>query len=193
MWRYYNPFGHCQLLLDKCSKFAQKWKIYFNPSKSAAIFFHKGKCTSEKSFTLNGHEIPKTQNVEYLGLPIGDNNFTWKLIEEKWKKVEKCFYSLYGIGCKSKSACFSVTSFLYKQFCQSIFRYNLDFVYLTEKRLKELEKPKKFARIRPLLETLYSEMAEQLCIKHKIFFLKQLRNSSVCWNILTFLRGNYKE
>ena len=34
-------------------------------------------------------------------------------------------------------------------------------------------------------------MIEQLYTKHKIFFLKQIKNSSVCWNILTFLRGNY--
>ncbi|RNA13742.1 hypothetical protein BpHYR1_019180 [Brachionus plicatilis] len=38
---------------------------------------------------------------------------------------------------------------------------------------------KKFARIRSLLETLNLEM--------------RLKKSSMCWDILTFLRGNYKD
>ncbi|RNA22215.1 hypothetical protein BpHYR1_042389 [Brachionus plicatilis] len=57
-----------------------------------------------RNFTLNGNEIPQNENVEYLGLPIGNSEFIWNFVQEKWKKVEKSFYSLYGLGCKPKAA-----------------------------------------------------------------------------------------
>ncbi len=41
-------------------------------------------------------------------------------------KVERAFYSLYGIGCKPHALNPKTIAFLYKQFCQSIFRYGLD-------------------------------------------------------------------
>ncbi|RMZ97017.1 hypothetical protein BpHYR1_025830 [Brachionus plicatilis] len=44
-------YGHCQILLDLCSNFSKIWEIYFNPSKSVS-------------------------SVEYLGLPIGDSEYT---------------------------------------------------------------------------------------------------------------------
>ncbi|CAF0919170.1 unnamed protein product [Brachionus calyciflorus] len=48
----------------------------------------------------NCTHIPNVQGFEYLGLPIGSNIFITEFIEEKWKKVEKSMYSLYGLGCK---------------------------------------------------------------------------------------------
>ncbi|RMZ93793.1 hypothetical protein BpHYR1_028259 [Brachionus plicatilis] len=80
------------------------WKIDFNPTKSAAIIFQKGTVLLRKTlFPLDGFEIPQTQNVEYLGLPIGN---------KKWKKVERNS-SFYALGCTPKSACPNLVSFLY--------------------------------------------------------------------------------
>ncbi|RNA28425.1 RNA-directed DNA polymerase from mobile element jockey-like [Brachionus plicatilis] len=128
-------FSHCQTIIDKCSKYAQRWKIDFNPLKSAALVFQKGKAIMMRNFTLNGYEIPKTENVEYLGLPMGNSEFVWNFVEEKWKKIEKSFFSLYGLDCKPKAAPPGLVGFLYKQFCQSIFRYHLDLVFVGETKL----------------------------------------------------------
>ncbi|RNA02401.1 hypothetical protein BpHYR1_045385 [Brachionus plicatilis] len=135
-----------------------------------------------RNFTLNGYEIPQTENVEYLDLPIGNSEFVWNFVEEKWKKVEKSFYSLYGLGCKPKAAPPGLVGFLYKQYCQSIFRYHLDLVFVGETKLGELDirqnllikrmfDIKKYARFRPMLEALRLETVEQLYMKFKIFFM----------------------
>ncbi|RNA06407.1 hypothetical protein BpHYR1_041057, partial [Brachionus plicatilis] len=113
-------------------KYAQRWKIDFNPLKSAALVFQKGKSIMMRNFTLNGYEIPQTENVEYLGLPIGNSEFFWNFVEEKWNKEEMSFYSLYCLGCKPKAAPPGLVGFLFKQFCQTIFRYHLDLVFVVK-------------------------------------------------------------
>ena len=50
---------------------------------------------------------------------------------------------------------------------------------------------KKYARFRPMLEALRLETVEQLYMKHKIFFMKQLKNSKICWELLLFLHSDY--
>ncbi|RNA13949.1 hypothetical protein BpHYR1_052376 [Brachionus plicatilis] len=83
--------------LDKCSKFAQKWKIDCSDFLSKwqvydqdKFIFDTNKVVASKflAFNLNlyGFEILQAQNVEYLGLPIGD---------KRWKKVETEYKILY--------------------------------------------------------------------------------------------------
>ncbi|RNA17001.1 hypothetical protein BpHYR1_006488 [Brachionus plicatilis] len=50
---------------------------------------------------------------------------------------------------------------------------------------------KKYARFRPMLEARRFETVEQLYMKHKIFFMKQLKNSKICWELLLFLDSDY--
>ncbi|RNA36685.1 hypothetical protein BpHYR1_040856 [Brachionus plicatilis] len=161
--------GVVRVLVKKQVFLNERWKIDFNRLKSAALVFQKGKSIMMRNFILNGYEIPQSENVEYLGLPIGNSEFVWSFVEEKWKKVEKSF--LYGLGCKSKAAPPGLVCFLYKQFCQSIFRYHLDLVFVGETKLGELDirqyllikrmfDIKKYARFRPMLEALRLETPE---------------------------------
>ncbi|RNA15284.1 RNA-directed DNA polymerase from mobile element jockey-like [Brachionus plicatilis] len=169
-----SVIGYCDDL------YAQRWKIDFNHLKSAALVFQKGKAIMMRNFTLNGFEIPQTKNVEYLGLPKGNSEFVLNFAEEKWKKVEKSFYSLYGLGCKPKAPP-GLVGFLYKQFCQSISRYHINLVFVGETKLGELDirqnllikrifDIKKYARFRPMLEALRLETVEQLYETQYIFY-----------------------
>ncbi|RNA08481.1 hypothetical protein BpHYR1_043207 [Brachionus plicatilis] len=191
-------FSHCQTILDKCSKYAQRRKIDFNPLKSAALVFHKV------------FEIPQTENVKYLGLPIGNSEFVWNFVEENWKKVEKSFYSLYGLGCRPKAAPPGLVGFLYNQFYQSIFRYHLDltqtitrldFHYSTFehkntsycKQLKNLEKkihfdPMEYNKNRGLVDSVkfvYSQINMELKLDYFYFYkilndlLRLCKNSAI--------------
>jgi hypothetical protein len=195
--------GHCQKLLDKCAAYSTRWKIEFNPKKSAVLVLQKNKIVDKPKFVLNGFEIPHVQNVEYLGMPIGDYDYVMKYLEDKWKKVEKNFYSLYGLGCKLKSAAPELVGYLYKQFCQSAFRYHLDLLYISESKIKEFEIRqnlmlkraigiRKFGRFSPVLEAIKVESIEQIYMKHKIFFIKQLMNHRMCYNLLRFLHSDYE-
>ncbi|RMZ99984.1 hypothetical protein BpHYR1_002046, partial [Brachionus plicatilis] len=123
------------------------------------------KIKDKPDLKLNDLSISQSESTEYLGLPIGDGKFVNDFVEEKWKKVEKSFYSLYGLGYKPKMTSPDLLGFLYKQFCQSIFRYHLDTVWIGADKLSEFETRqnlllkralgiKKFARFRPMLEAI---------------------------------------
>jgi len=118
--------------------------LEFNASKSDAVRFYKSKVTFDSKFILNGNIIPNVSGFIYLGLPVGSYDFINEFLEKKWKSVEKSLYSLYGLGCKSKMMSPNLISFLFKTYCQSIFRYVLDNVFISETKLKEFDYEAKF-------------------------------------------------
>ncbi|RMZ94053.1 hypothetical protein BpHYR1_052931, partial [Brachionus plicatilis] len=143
---------------------------------SAALLTQKSKVKDLPYFTLNIKVIPQVQNLVYLGLPIGESEFVSNFIEENWMKVEKSFYSLYGLGCKPKISSPAIVGFLYKQFCQSFFRYHLDLLFI----VKRAYGIKKFARFRAMLESVKVESIEQMYLKQKrqkpiVIFLSDLK------------------
>ena len=135
--------------------------------------------------------IPNGDGCIYLGLPLGKKEFIEEFVDNKWKSVEKSFYSLYGMGCKPKRTNPHLIAFLYKQYCQSIFRSCLDNLFISERQLNELELRqnmllkqtlgiKKYGRVKPMNECLKVESIRQIYFKHKIFFLQQLKANSLC-------------
>ncbi|RNA29534.1 hypothetical protein BpHYR1_050029 [Brachionus plicatilis] len=89
-------------------------------------------------------------------------------IEDKWKKVERSFYSLYGLGVKPSISNPSLIVFLFKQYCQSIFRHVMDNIRIPCSMLKEFDSRqsmiikrmiglKKFTHTTPLNEALNLE------------------------------------
>ena len=118
---------------------------------------------------------------EYLGLLLRRREFVAKFIEEKWKKVERSFYSLYGLGCKPMVSNPKLISFLFKQYCQSSFRHILDNIFITNSLLNELQTRqnllikriiglKLYTHVTPLNEALRIESLGQIYFKHKMFF-----------------------
>ena len=81
-------------------------------------------------------------------------------------------------------------------------RYHFDTLLIGQSKINELEirqnlllkravGVKKFARFKPMLESIKVESVEQVYMKYKIYFLKQIRQSKICNNLLTFLRQKY--
>ncbi len=99
-----------------CVKYASKWKMEFNSKKS--VYSQVGPDFEEKNFEINGNTLKKVDNFIYLGLPIDKSPNKTKYFDEKFKKVERSFYSLYGLGCKPKHLSPRSIGFVYKQFCQ---------------------------------------------------------------------------
>ena len=73
--------------------------------------------------------LNKEDGFIYLGLPIGNNEYKEDFIENKFKKTERSFYSLYKLGCKPYALCPRTIAFIYKQFSQSIFKYGLEVLF----------------------------------------------------------------
>ena len=89
--------GHMRRLLECCDRFAKNWKFEFNPIKSVSF------CSSTKNseqFSIGSNVIPSVKEFEYLGLPIGEQEFDEEFFDEKMHKVERAFFSLRGTGCK---------------------------------------------------------------------------------------------
>ena len=59
-------------------------------------------------------------------MPIGDKKFVENHFLNKFRKVEKSFYSLNSVGCKPNGINYFLIAKLYKKFCQSIFFYGLE-------------------------------------------------------------------
>ena len=107
---------HLNMLIGVCEKFARKWKMEFNPTKSSLVTF--GQIFKENNIIMNKEAIPQKDSIIYLGFPIGDKNFVDEFIEKKFSKVEKSFYSLYAMGCKPNGLNPKTIGFIFKQYCQ---------------------------------------------------------------------------
>ncbi|CAF1085384.1 unnamed protein product, partial [Brachionus calyciflorus] len=124
-----------QFILDIINCYSREWMIEFNSTKSAYMSFSKDKFFQKYNFKLGEVTITKKEGIIYLG----DHNFVNNYLNEKMRNVEKTMFSLYPLGCKPKHMKPSTIVYLYKQFCQSIFRYHLDIVLINMTKLKELD------------------------------------------------------
>jgi hypothetical protein len=112
-------------LLGLCDEYTKLWKLEFSVEKCNWTVFGKENFEGAK-FYLNSREINRVDNVIHLGLPIGSREYRNNYLKEKFKKVERSFYSLYSLGCKPNELNPFKISEIYKTFCQSILLYGLE-------------------------------------------------------------------
>lgn len=106
--------GHLDLLLNECNNYAKSWKIELNALKSGYVEFDKFK--NYNSLTKLGDVIiPKVRNMMYLGLPIGESEAKYEYLETRFRKLEKAFYSLHGLGCKPDALSLRIIASIYKR------------------------------------------------------------------------------
>jgi hypothetical protein len=188
-------------MLDVCQKYACKWKMEFNAKKSIFMKFGKNLGLKYNVF-LNGEHIPEEVGCIYLGLPLGDTAYKCQFIEDKMRKVERCFYSLYGLGCKAHALNPMMIAFIYKQFCQSIIKYGLELIEISKNLInmcnvrqniliKTAIGLSKFTKTKPLFSALKVESMEQLYHKHKIFFYKQICKNGTTFELFKYLKRYY--
>ena len=189
-----------KILLKNCEIYADQWKIEFNSNKSFSMSIN---CSSKTEFFLNKLVIPIANSLIYLGLPLGEDTFTFEFFENKFKSVEKSLHSLRGLGCSYNGTNLRTIAFIYKQFSQSIIKFGLENVHLSEYKLGQLNirqniliknclKLKRFIRTRALLQVLKIESISHLYLKHKVFFLKQIYNNVLTRDIFIFLKCYFK-
>ena len=96
-------------------------------------------CLEEHHFIMNDEKIPFVNGFIYLGLPIGSNGYIDSYIEEGFKKMQRSVFSLYSLGFKPKLVSPQTVAFVFKQYCQSTFRYCLDNLKITCKKIDEID------------------------------------------------------
>jgi hypothetical protein len=187
-------------LLNVCQGYARKWKMEFNPSKSNYICF--GNKMKPEQVTMNDCQIPHTSEFIYLGLPVGNTEDKRKFIEKKFKKVEKSFYSLYSLGCRPQGVNPMTMAYLYKQYCQAIFKYGLELLYINKSDLDAYNKRQnilikrsiglcKYTKTSPLFHALKIESINAIYIKHKIFAIRQFKKNNITNGIYNILKKYY--
>jgi hypothetical protein len=192
---------HVEILLKACERFANIWKMEFNAKKSVSLVM--GDTIFDTiPFEINGNALPEVDNFIYLGLPLG-KSIRFDYFDEKMKKVERSFYSLYGLGCKPRHLSPHSIAFIYKQYCQSIFRYGLECLYLPDYKLNEYNVRQnillkqsiglsKFSVSTPLLNVLNVERITELYCKHKLYFFKQIMINDLTEKVFLELQNHYK-
>jgi hypothetical protein len=193
---------HMEILLGICVKFAEKWKLEFNAKKS--VYMSVGKNFENFSFEIKGKKLPVVEEFTYLGLPIKKKNEYTEFFDAKFRKVEKSFYSLYGLGCRPKYLHPKSTAFVYKQYCQSTFTYGLECLYLPSQNinqynirqnimLKQSIGLSKYALSTPLLNVLKIKKISELYFKYKLIFYKQIMANSLTKKVFYALENLYKD
>ncbi len=190
--------SHLRELLEICEKYAYDWKIRFNPSKST-LYCTNSVMLSEVDFSLSGGLLRKVENFEYLGLPIGSRKYVDEFYDTKFRSVEKSFFSIRRIGLHKGFLDPGCLSFVYRQFCQSIFLYGLELVHLSKGLLRHLESRQslilkmalglsKFSRSRPLIEAMDVSPLLELYYKFKYLFLGQVKTNRLTASVFLELR-----
>ena len=116
---------------------------------------------------------------------------------EKFRKVERTFYSLYSLGCNNHGLNYHTISSIYKKFCQSIFYYGLETNFIRKKCLNKINVRQntllknifglsKFCRSRAQMSVLKIKSTNQLYEEYKILFLKQIKRNSFTKEFLKY-------
>jgi len=151
---------------------------------------------------MNGVSIGQQESMIYLGLPLGSNSFISDFFDKNMSKSERAFYSLYGLGCRPYALNPRVIAFIYKQFAQSIFRHGLDMLEISCKQLNMLEIRQnkliknaigigKFCKTTPLNKCLKLDSIDTIYLKHKMYFLNQIRCNTLTSSIHSYLTSFY--
>ena len=139
----------------------------------------------------------------HLGLPIGSREYTNNNLKEKFKKVERSFFSLYGLGCKPNGLNPFTISEIYKTFCQSILLYGLEIFNFSNATINEINIRQnilikhsiglsKFVKTTPLFTALKIKSIRHLVYQHKLCFVRQLYNVTFTRSIYNYLDDFYK-
>ncbi|KAL4096526.1 hypothetical protein QTP88_021465 [Uroleucon formosanum] len=118
-----NVIVNIQSHLDVIQIWAQKWKIVLNPTKSTAVIFSLRRPTNYNSLKINGHNIPWSQNIKYLGV-ILDKKLTWNPhISSKVQQGYQRLKILYPLINRQTSLSWKCSILLYKQIIRPLLLY----------------------------------------------------------------------
>ena len=154
---------------------------------------------------MNNIPIPSTsEGLLYLGLPIGIDDYISEYFNAKMKKVEKAIYSLRGLGCKPNCLSPKTIAFIYKQYCQSIFKFGIETLTVSKPQLNRLNvrqnvliknilNVKHRTRYKVLINVLGIDQIDHIYYKHKIFFYKQVIKNNITNKITKLLLDHYQD
>ena len=64
---------------------------------------------------MNEIPIEQQESMIYLGLPLGSYSFIGEFFDKSQSKIQRAFYSLYGLGCRLYALNPRIIAFIYKK------------------------------------------------------------------------------
>lgn len=118
-----NVIVNIQNHLDEIQKWAKKWKIVLNPTKSTAVIFTLRRPKNYNNLKLNGQNITWSPNIKYLGV-ILDKKLTWNPhISSKLQQGYQRLRILYPLINRQTSLSWKCSLLLYKQIIRPLILY----------------------------------------------------------------------
>ena len=108
------------------------------------------------------------------------------------------------VGCRVGLLSPKSMALIYKQYCQAIFKFGMECIYIDEKTLGEFNVRQNIllktavgidsrCRTKPLLHCLKVEQINQVYHKHKVFGIKQFLNNKLSGEVYDWLKWNYSD
>ena len=137
------------------------------------------------------NQIPMRQmNFIYMGLPVGDEVCKINYVKKRFDKVEKSFYSLYGLGFKPFGLNPKKIAFIYKTYCQSILKYGLEFINLKNEELMKLNIRQNILIKRAIGLSKYAKTTPLFKCLKKFFYQSKLEKIKLPLRSLIFLKNH---
>ena len=152
-------------------------------------------------FYINDSLLKKVNNIEYLGFSLNSNlEFNFSTLE-KFKQVQKTFFSASFLLDRLNNLTPTLKSYLYKTFCLSKFTYGLENTPLDIKTLKTLNiyqnnlirqmlKLKYNCHMSNILKVLKVFKIDQLYIFSKLSFISTIKFNTLANKIFNSICGN---
>jgi hypothetical protein len=129
-----------QKYLDMCSSFSTLWNYKFNASKTFILNCSKDFINNnEIELYLSNAKLKVVEEIKYLGMFI-NRSLNYDLsIRNRFKSVQKAFYSLFDFGLKPNGLPPNQQAFLYKTYCLSKATYALGCIRIKNTTIKTLK------------------------------------------------------
>ena len=134
-----SSLSNIQILLDLCQNYFEIWNIKFNANKSIAINAGLKLYEDDKiDLFINSNKINVVESSKYLGLIINKNNDGNEPTLDKYRCVEKSFFSLNSFGIKPPGINPFMKAFIYNSYCLPKCTYGMGIFNLSKKTIKTI-------------------------------------------------------
>jgi len=120
--KYETAVNQLQKAVDKVSKWANRWKIQMNATKSVRVDFAL-RPHPVAPIVINNEEIPTQPHARYLGVHL-DSRLTWKVhIAKKKEEIKAILRSMYWLFRKGNKLSLENKRLLYISILRPIWSY----------------------------------------------------------------------
>ena len=122
-----------QVLLDICGKYADKWRMRFNVTKSNCMVIGKNILQQVPTFSICSEEMKIVNSVNLLGVNINSKCDAQIHVDNRVRKCRMSYYGLGNSGMAYPGLATDVKSHLWRTICDPVLSYGIECISLGKK------------------------------------------------------------